>query len=193
MKMPLTAKLLHVVCRIWLRSAHLGRDSFIAPPFRISNPDALSIGTDTRIGQYAFLVLCPRHNQHVYQPRLSIGNHVRIGNDLFVGCQKQIAIGNHVLISSRVFIADTMHQYEDVNVPVINQDLSEGRPVIVDDHAFIGVNACILPGVHIGKHGVVAAGAVVTRDVPPFTVVAGNPAVPLKRYSPAKDRWERVV
>ena len=192
MKKLFVIRLLHVFCKIYIKPAQLGRNSFIAPPFRISNSKALSIGNDTRIGQYAFLVLCSEHNQHAYHPQLSIGDHVRIGNDLFVGCQNKITIGDHVLVSSRVFIADTMHEYRNIETPILYQDLTAGQPVLIDDHAFIGVNACILPGVKIGKHGVVAAGAVVTKDVPPFTVVAGNPATPIRQYSSATSAWQKV-
>ena len=192
MERSFTAHLLHIFCKAVLRPAKLGRGSFIAPPYRISNPKALSIGENSRIGQYAFFVLCNRHNRHSYDPQFSIGDNVRIGNDLFVGCQKQVTINNNVLISSRVFIADTTHAYQDVATPVVQQDLTEGLPVVIHEDAFVGVNACILPGVSIGKHAVVAAGAIVTRSVAPYTVVAGNPAVPIKRCSFENGTWLKV-
>jgi acetyltransferase-like isoleucine patch superfamily enzyme len=189
MKKTLTTRLLNVFCRLYLRPAKLGRNSFVLPPFRITNPKSLFIGDNTRIGQYAFWVLCKAHNQRHYTPRFTIGNNVQIGNDLFVGCLKNITIGDNVLISSRVFIADTTHDYKDVKRPVIEQNLTEGQAVTIEDNAFIGVNTCILPGICIGKNAVVGAGAVVTRDVQSFTVVAGNPAVTIKRYDFEKKTW----
>ena len=189
MKKTTTTRLLNIFCRFYLRPAKLGRNSFLLPPFRVSNPKALFIGENTRIGQYAFLVLCTTHNGRDYAPRLSIGNNVQIGNDLFVGCLKNITIGDNVLISSRVFIADTTHDYRDITRPVIEQGLTEGLAVTIEDNAFIGVNACILPGIHVGQNAVVGAGAVVTTDVPPYTVVAGNPAVPIKQYAFREKTW----
>jgi len=192
MKKTTTTRLLNIFCRLYLRPAKLGRSSFILPPFRISNPKALFIGDNTRIGQYAFWVMCTTHNGRNYAPRLSIGNNVQIGNDLFVGCLKNITIGDNVLISSRVFIADTTHDYKDVTRPVIEQRLTEGLTVTIEENAFIGVNACILPGIRIGKNAVVGAGAVVTRDVQPYTVVAGNPAIPVKQYAFGEKTWVNV-
>jgi len=192
MKKITTTRLLHIFCRLYLRPAKLGRNSFILPPFRISNPQALFIGDNTRIGQYAFWVLCTTHNGRDYAPRLSIGNNVQIGNDLFIGCIKNISIADNVLISSRVFIADTTHDYKDVTRPVIKQRLTEGLTVTIEENAFIGANACILPGIRIGKNAVVGAGAVVTRDVQPYTVVAGNPAVPVKQYAFGEKTWVNV-
>lgn len=192
MKKTTKTRLLNIFCRLYLRPAKLGRNSFILPPFRISNPQALFIGDNTRIGQYAFWVLCTTHKGRDYAPRLSIGNNVQIGNDLFVGCIKNITIGDNVLISSRVFIADTMHNYKDVTRPVIEQALTEGQAVTIEDNAFIGANACILPGICISKNAVVGAGAIVTKNVQPYTVVAGNPAATIKRYDFEKKTWVNV-
>jgi acetyltransferase-like isoleucine patch superfamily enzyme len=65
--------------------------------------------------------------------------------------------------------------------------------VVIEEGAFIGINAVILPGVTVGRNAVVAASSVVTKDVPPFTVVAGNPAAVVKRYNVIDRSWERVV
>jgi acetyltransferase-like isoleucine patch superfamily enzyme len=62
--------------------------------------------------------------------------------------------------------------------------------VVIQEGAFIGINAVILPGVTIGRNAVVAASAVVTKSVPPFTVVAGNPATIVKRYNDIDGSWE---
>ena len=65
--------------------------------------------------------------------------------------------------------------------------------IVVEDDCWIGANAVVTAGVHIGKHAVVAAASVVTKNVEPFTVVAGNPAKPIKRYNPQSKLWERVT
>jgi acetyltransferase-like isoleucine patch superfamily enzyme len=193
MNKAITARFLNTICKLLVRPGKLGKNSFIAPPFRISNPKALYIGDNSSIGQYAFFVLCSEHNNVKYRPEFIIGNNVQIGNDFFIGCQKRILIEDNVLISSRVFIADTTHDYRDISRPVLDQPLTEGKVVTVKENAFIGVNACILPGVCVGKNSVVAAGAIVTRDVPPYSVVAGNPAIVIKRYSFKKEDWMKIT
>jgi acetyltransferase-like isoleucine patch superfamily enzyme len=193
MNRALAARVLNIVCKLLLRPAKLGKSSFVMPPFRVSNAKALYIGDNTSIGQYAFFVLRPEHHSVKFTPEFIIGNNVHIGNDFFIGCQKRILIEDNVLISSRVFISDSIHDYRDINRPVLDQPMTEGKAITVKENAFIGVNACILPGVCVGKNSVVAAGAVVTKDVPPYSVVAGNPAIVIKRYSFEKGSWLKII
>lgn len=184
-------KILSFFQKLYLRPGSLGKNSFIMPPHRIVNPKGLFIGNNVRIGCYSFFVLCERYNDKQYQPKLSIGNNVSIGHDFFIGCTTNITIEDNVLISSRVFIADTIHGYEDISQPVIKQDLTKCSETKIGENSFVGVNACILPGVKIGKNAVIAANAVVTKDIPPFSVAAGNPAKIIKEYSYQTGAWEK--
>lgn len=189
MNRKLTARLLHLFCKLVLRPGKLGRLSFVAPPFRIPGAQALYMGDNTRIGPYAFFVLVHEHLGKHYSPEFTIGNNVHIGHDFFGGCQKRIIIEDNVLISSRVFMSDAIHDYRDVKRPVLTQPLTTAKTVIVQESAFIGVNASILPGVTIGRNAVVAASAVVTKDVPSYSVVAGNPASVIKQYAFETGTW----
>lgn len=193
MRRELATRLLHIFCKFILRPGKLGRLSFVVPPFRIPGARALYIGDHTRIGPYAFFVLVHEHLGIRYWPQFTIGNNVHIGHDFFGGCQNRIVIEDNVLISSRVFMSDSIHDYRDINRSVLDQPLAAARPVIVKEGAFIGVNACILPGVTIGQNAVVAAGAVVTKDVPPYAVVAGNPAVVIRHYSSEQGAWVKTA
>jgi acetyltransferase-like isoleucine patch superfamily enzyme len=65
--------------------------------------------------------------------------------------------------------------------------------ITIQDEVWIGANAVILAGVCIGKHSVIAAGSIVTKDVPPYTVAGGNPARVLKSFNPETKQWERKV
>jgi acetyltransferase-like isoleucine patch superfamily enzyme len=186
------ARVLNLLCRLLLRPATLGKNSFVMPPFRVSNAKALYLGDNTAIGRYAFFVLGSENHGVKDKPQFIIGNNVHVGHDFFVGCQKRIIIENNVLISSRVFMSDSIHDYRNINRPVLDQPMTAGEAVTIKENAFIGVNACILPGVCVGKNSVVAAGAVVTKNVPPYSVVAGNPAVVIKRYSFEKGSWLKI-
>jgi acetyltransferase-like isoleucine patch superfamily enzyme len=121
--------------------------------------------------------------------------HVTIGNDVTIGISNVIIgpvqIGHHVILAQNIVISGLNHGYEDVDVPIHLQKCTT-REIIIEDESWIGANAVIVSGVRIGKHAVVAAGSVVTKDVAPFSVVAGNPAKPIKQYNPVTKSWEKI-
>lgn len=100
----------------------------------------------------------------------SIGNNTVINRDCCLDARSQLRIGNNVSISPQVTLLTEEH---DINNRDFRLTLA---PIIIDDYVFIGTRAMVLPGVKIGKGAVVAAGSVVTKDVSPFTIVAGVPA-----------------
>ena len=121
---------------------------------------------------------------------VKIGERTRIGlGSTLIG---PVTIGNDVRLAQNVVISALNHHYEAIDRPISEQGVYT-RPVEVHDESWIGANVVILPGVTIGKHCVVAAGSVVTKSVPDYCVVAGNPARLLKQYDPNTKAWERVV
>ena len=173
------------------RFGAFGEGSLIVPPYRLTCPQRMQIGARTVIGPYAFISVLGERFRERYDGILRIGDDTSIGQNFIVSCAGSMVIGSNVLISSNVHIGDAIHGYEDPDVPVIAQPMSRGY-VIVADGAFIGVNAVILPNVRIGRHAVVGAGAVVTQDVPDFSVVAGNPARIIRRYDASRRAWLRA-
>lgn len=116
---------------------------------------------------------------------LTIGREVAIGTDVWISCNG--TIGHGVLIASQVGIVSRYeHDISVIGVPISKVprlgDVEFDRPtderdfVVVENDVWIGFNATILSGVRIGRSSIVAAGSVVTKDVPPFSIVAGNPA-----------------
>jgi maltose O-acetyltransferase len=105
-----------------------------------------------------------------YPKNISIGNDSIIGEGVVLDGRAKLVVGNHVAFASEVMVYNAEHNIQSENFEAINED------VIIDDYVFIGPRAIILPGVHIGKGAVIAAGAVVTKDVPPLTIVGGVPA-----------------
>lgn len=104
---------------------------------------------------------------------LEIGNGSIIGDSCILDARNKIIIGNNVNISSEVRIWTEQHDYQD---PMFNCNSTPDFQVIIKDYAWIGSNVIILPKVTIGKGAVVAAGSVVTKSVPDYTLVAGIPA-----------------
>jgi maltose O-acetyltransferase len=107
-----------------------------------------------------------------YDPsKIEIGQDSHIGDNCFLDGRRKIKIGNHVDIASQVLIYNEEHNVHSSDFEAI------GGEVEIGDYVFIGPRAIILPNVKIGKGAVVAAGAVVTKDVADGTIVGGVPAV----------------
>lgn len=107
-----------------------------------------------------------------------IGHHTRIGlHNTVIG---PVTIGNHVNLAQGITVTALNHNFSDANKRIDEQGVTT-NPVVIEDDIWIGANAVILPGVTIGNHSVVAAGAVVTKDVPPHSLVAGVPAKIIKQ------------
>lgn len=105
-----------------------------------------------------------------YPANIKIGEGSIIGDNIFLDGRDKLIIGNHVDIASSVMIYNSEHEINSEDFHAIS------APVEIEDYVFIGPRAIILPGVKIGKGAVVAAGAVVTKDVPEYMVVGGVPA-----------------
>lgn len=116
-----------------------------------------------------------------------IGDRTRIG----LGCTLigPVKVGNDVMIAQNVVISALNHRYEDDTLPISRQGVTK-NPIVIKDEAWIAANCVILSGVTIGKHAVVSAGSVVRRNVPAYSVVAGNPASVVKRQNPVTKIWE---
>lgn len=107
-----------------------------------------------------------------------IGDHTRIGlHNTIIG---PVTIGNHVNLAQGITVTALNHNFSDAEKRIDEQGVST-KPVVIEDDIWIGANAVILPGVTIGSHSVVAAGSVVTKDVPPHSLVAGVPAKIIKQ------------
>ena len=108
---------------------------------------------------------------------VTIGDYTRIGiHCTVIG---PVCIGHHVNLAQGITVTALNHNFEDTTKRIDEQGIST-KPVVIGDDVWIGANAVILPGVTIGRHCVVAAGAVVTKDVPDNTLVGGVPAKVLK-------------
>ncbi|BEU86855.1 acyltransferase [Selenomonas sp. TAMA-11512] len=143
--------------------------------------------------------ICLGRNCHVrgellvfpYDGKISIGDDCYIGEGTRIWSEKSIRIGNHVLLAHNVDIhdcndhpvdAEERHRhFQTIVTKGFSQDFDlKGRGVTIEDDVWVGFGACIMKGVTIGRGAIVAAHAVVTKDVPPYAVVGGNPAQKIK-------------
>ena len=109
---------------------------------------------------------------------------VELGDNSGLGINCRISgktlIGNNVMMGPNVCIFTTNHAFDRTDIPMNEQGMSVQRPVVIEDDVWIGANVIILPGVTISKGSIVGAGAVVTKNVPEYAIVGGNPAKILK-------------
>ncbi|MFK2821145.1 acyltransferase [Flavobacteriaceae sp. LMIT009] len=118
-----------------------------------------------------------------------IGDRTRIGlSNTIIG---PVKVGNDVRLAQNIVLSGLNHNYAKINSPIHEQGVST-KPIVIEDESWIGANAVVLPGVTLGKHSIVAAGSVVTKDIPNYSIAAGNPARVLKQYNFKTKIWERV-
>jgi len=120
---------------------------------------------------------------------VSIGANTLVGiGNVIIG---PVYIGDNVIIAQNVVISGQDHQYKNINIPIVQQGTTTAM-IYIEDDCWIGANAVITSGCRIGKHSIIAAGAVVTKDVPPFCIAAGNPAKRIKHYNFQLNSWEKT-
>lgn len=156
------------------RFRELGRRSTLGRCRMISNPDAVSVGHHTTVASdWSLVDLQP--GKRSATPKISIGSYCSILHDFQCNAKVSVQIQDYVLIAPRVFVTDSDHIVDESRKTTLCEEF-RSAPVVIEHNCWIGVNAVILKGVTIGHHSVVGANAVVTRDVPPFSTVAGVPA-----------------
>lgn len=118
-----------------------------------------------------------------------IGNHTMIGiGSVVIG---PVKIGHNVMLAQHIVVSGLNHGYEDVSLPPSRQKEIR-KQIVISDDVWIGANSVITAGVRIGKHVVIGAGSVVTKDVPDFCVAVGNPARIVKKYSAEDQSWKKI-
>jgi acetyltransferase-like isoleucine patch superfamily enzyme len=145
----------------------VGHDLQVGPNVVVKHPETMEFGDCVFIGAQAMI-------QGRFQGRCRIGNHVWIGPQAYFDA-RELVLEDYVGWGPGAKVLGSTHTGLPLGDPIISTDLVV-KPVTVGFGADIGMNACILPGLNIGAHSIVGAGAVVTHDVPQYAVVAGVPA-----------------
>ena len=96
-----------------------------------------------------------------------------------------------MLQADKVYISDNIHNYEDVNILMKEQDILDYGPVVIGENTWLGENACIM-GASVGMHCVIGVNAVVTKDIPDYSIAVGSPAKVIRQYNQVTQKWEKV-
>jgi len=176
-----------IVYYLWKRRyvKKKGKGSRIHYTVSLRKPKSLTIGKGVKIKHHAMLkgeiIIGDYTNIYPYAELKTRNNPIKIGKNchihefsvlLSIG---GIEIGNDVRVSHHVSIIASEHIWERIDIPIRKQGM-RGKGIIIEDDVLIGAGARILDGVRIGKGAIVGAGAVVTKDVKPYSIVAGIPA-----------------
>ena len=178
----------------WIYKAafrRIGAASFVSPFIQAVGLDCVTLGNRSRISRNTRLLALKSYGSQVFSPDIVIGDNVSIGFGCTLSCVNRLVIGHDVTIGDNVYLADSHHDYSNPALGVLSQPLLTGE-VVIGQGAWIGYGAFVAGNVSIGEHAVVGANSVVTRSVPAYTVVAGVPARPVKRFDHGTQCWVKV-
>lgn len=162
--------------------------ALILKPLRINGKRFITVCKGAIVKDYTWLVA---HKIDGHDPELIINEGCSIGEFNHIAAVRKVEFGRHVLTAQRVYISDNLHEYKDINIPIMHQKVRYKSEVYIGDGSWIGENVCII-GVKIGKNCVIGANSVVTSDIPDYSVAVGAPARVVKKYDHGSASWRRV-
>ncbi|MCD8186254.1 MAG: acyltransferase [Rikenellaceae bacterium] len=167
------------------RFGSFGRHASLRRPICLRGAKYIHIGAGAVVKESGWLEARPLDRKGC---ELRIGAGSSIGYFYHIYATRKIVIGPKILMGSGVYITDCTHGYEDPDRPIIDQPARTVGEVSIGEGSWIGQHAAIL-GVRVGKHCMVGANAVVTKDIPNYCVVAGAPARVLRTYDSDRKQW----
>lgn len=172
-----------------LRMERFGWSSIIEKPLKIDGINNICIGDKVIIQHRTWLASLPLTGER--SSELVIKDGCIIGHYNHIYSTKSIIINKNVLTADRVYISDNIHGYEDINIPILKQTVKQMGKVEIGEGSWLGENVCVI-GASIGKHCVIGANSVVTKDIPDYSVAVGSPARVIKRYNFDEQKWVRI-
>jgi acetyltransferase-like isoleucine patch superfamily enzyme len=162
--------------------------SYIGNPLRIDGGKNIFIGENVSIKYRTWIASTPLtgdKSQLVFEDGCVIGhfNHIY--------ATKSIILHKNVLTADKVYISDNLHGYEDVETPIKDQPVVQNGEVEIGEGSWLGENVCVV-GAKIGKHCVIGANSVVTKDIPDYSVAVGSPARVIKKYDFNENKWKKT-
>jgi lipopolysaccharide O-acetyltransferase len=159
--------------------ASFGRGSVLEPPVRLEGQWRIAIGSNVFVGPGSCLQALDEGGAPV---ALEIGDGTNIAGTCVLSAVEHVRLGRGVLLARNVYIADHAHAFEDTSRAVLDQGVTDVRPVEICDGAWLGQNVVICPGVRVGRGAVVGANSVVRDDVPDYAVAVGAPARVVREF-----------
>ncbi|NMC50295.1 MAG: acyltransferase [Desulfovibrio sp.] len=169
--------------------ASFGEGSILYYPARIDNPKNIHVGKNVILQSHVWINAVDHWCGRDYVGKIEIHDNACIMNNVQISAITSISIGRGAAIGRNCAIVDHYHDYCHLDMPILYAPLSDGKPVVIEEEAFLAVNCVITPGVTIGRHSFIGANSVVNTDIPPFSLAAGAPAKVLRHYDHEKGAW----
>lgn len=180
----------HCLQQLYLKMllGHVGKRTYIYSPLYLDGSQHIFIGSDVRVGYKAWLAAVPWTGESC---SLVIKDNCYIGNFNHIYATKRVVLEKGVMTADKVYISDNLHSYENIHLPIKDQSIIQNGEVVIGEGSWLGENVCVL-GAKIGKHCVIGANSVVTKDIPDYCVAVGIPAKIIKHYDFTTQSWRKT-
>jgi len=194
--LSLLARVASKLKTLWLVHTYpfvtVGRDLSVHYSCEFARPTAhlISIGEKVRIGRDAWINIPTESNAR--SPVIVLGDRSIVGRRCVISAANSIRIEDDVIFAPSVLVMDHNHAFQDISSPIASQGITEGGTIRIETGCWLGYGSAIVCSqgeLVIGKQSVIGANSVITRSVPPYSVVTGNPARVVKQFDPAKGEW----
>jgi acetyltransferase-like isoleucine patch superfamily enzyme len=181
---------------LWLRWSYpfssIGKRVSFHHTSKVYRPRAgrVSIGNLVSLREFAWLSVATEDPSG--EPVIVLGDNCHIGFGSIISARNRIELERDVLVGQMALLVDHNHGYENPNLPVLDQGITEGGKIRIGQGTWIGHGACVIcprGELSIGRNCVIAANSMVMRSIPDYSVVAGYPASIIRQYDPEKKRW----
>jgi len=173
----------------YIKLGSYGLHSDIKNPLTIDGCKSIFVGDNVLIQYKTWLASVPLTGEG--ESKLVIEDGCVIGHFNHIYATKSIILHKNVLTADKVYISDNLHNYEDINTPILSQPIKQNGIVEIGEGSWLGENVCVI-GASIGKHCVIGSNSVVTHDIPNYCVAVGVPAKVIKKYDFEKKEWINI-
>lgn len=194
--LPWTTRIANLLHRLWVVSTYpfisVGKNFGIHPTCDLRRPTAagIKIGNSVWLDQDVWIniPIIPKTTE----PIIQFDDGCKIGRRCVISAKNKIHFEKNVIFAPSVLVMDHNHSFQDVTLPISEQGVTEGGTIRIEEGCWIGFGAAIVcthGDLTIGKNSVIGANSVLTKSVPPYSVVTGNPGRVVKRFDPTKGSW----
>ena len=169
--------------------AQVGKCFMFQKPLRINGAKNIFIGDNVKIHDQVWLAAMSL--TRMGGVKLEIGDGCVLGDYNHIFATHSIIFERNVLTANNVYISDNLHEYQDINLPILKQPIKQLKNVVIGEGSWLGQHVCVI-GASIGKHCVIGANSVVTHDIPDYCVAVGSPARIIRRYNPEDQQWHKT-
>lgn len=169
--------------------ASFGKNSVVHKTVKTSSSENIRIGEGVTVGMHTWIDAKPLTGKK--EASLVLKDGATIGEYNHIYSTNSIVIEKDVLTANFVYISDNLHGYEDITMPILKQPIKQLSSITIGEGSWIGEHVAII-GASIGKHSVIGANSVVTKNIPDYCVAVGSPAIVIKRYDFESSSWKQT-